>query len=169
MAALTSVLLAASAVAGGVMNYSNSQKQAQATKAQAAFQQQQAESNARLAELDALDAEARGDITTARTGLAYKGMVGDQRAEFAAQGIDVGSGSASDLQADTENMGNLAVLKAHSNAWRQAFGYKVQAQNATQQGQFYQRAQENASNDTLLTGGLEFARSGMQAGYDLLR
>jgi hypothetical protein len=62
-------------------------------------------------------------------------VIGTQRAEFAAQGVDVGSGSAVDVQKDTAYQGEIDALTLRTNAAREAWGYTVEAQGETLQAQ----------------------------------
>lgn len=85
--------------------------------------------NAAVATLQADDAVARGAQEEARFRTGVRGMIGSQRAGFAAGNIDVGSGSAVDVQADTAFLGELDALQIRTNARREAWGYKVQAED----------------------------------------
>jgi hypothetical protein len=86
-----------------------------------------ADFNAQVADLQATDALARGDQNEARFRAGVRGMVGTQRTGFAAGGIDVSSGSAVDVQADTAYFGELDALQIKTNAAREAWGFSVQA------------------------------------------
>lgn len=87
------------------------------------------EYNAQVAELQADDALARGREQQGLQQAQVRRMVGTQRAGFAAQGIDVGSGSAADVQADTTYLGELDRLTIGNNAAREAWGYRVEAED----------------------------------------
>ena len=54
--------------------------------------------------------------------------IGTQRSVQAANGIDVNSGSSAQLQDDTAMLGELDALTIQNNAAREAYGYRVQAQ-----------------------------------------
>lgn len=56
-----------------------------------------------------------------------KQAVGTQRSVQAANGIDVNSGSAAQLQDDTAMLGELDALTIQNNAAREAYGYRIQA------------------------------------------
>jgi hypothetical protein len=64
-----------------------------------------------------------------RFGAQVRALVGSQRASFAGQGVDVGSGSAADVQADAAYLGELDKRQILSNAQREAWGYRVDAEN----------------------------------------
>jgi hypothetical protein len=69
-----------------------------------------ADYNAAVAELQAKDAETRGAEEANRFRKSVNVMVGAQRAGFAAGNIDVGFGSAVDVQADAAFLGELDAL-----------------------------------------------------------
>lgn len=111
---------AAIAIAGGVMGAQNAKQEgafnASMLTGNAAFKQQAADETIAAGNTSA-------DWQRVRTGQA----VGTQRSALAANGIDVNSGSAANLQDDTAMLGELDALTIQNNAAREAYGYKVQA------------------------------------------
>lgn len=85
------------------------------------------EFNAAIADLQAKDAEARGEQEAAKFRQGVRALVSEQRTGFAAGNIDVNYGSAVDTQADAEFLGELDALTIRTNAAREAWGYRVQA------------------------------------------
>lgn len=85
------------------------------------------EFNASVAEAQSADAIERGQEEEHRFRSTVKGVIGAQRAEAAAQGVDVSYGSAVDVQADAAMLGELDALTIRTNAAREAWGYQVQA------------------------------------------
>lgn len=108
------------AMVGGMMG-------AQNAKQEGAFNSSMLAGNAALKEQAAQETINAGDTSAdwqrVRTGQA----VGTQRSVQAANGIDVNSGSASQLQDDTAMLGELDALTIQNNAAREAYGYRVQA------------------------------------------
>lgn len=104
-----------------------SMMQAQGQKQNAAFQSGMMQQNAAFKEQTAQETINAGatsaDWQRVRTGQA----VGTQRSVQAANGIDVNSGSAAQLQDDTAMLGELDALTIQNNAAREAYGYRVQA------------------------------------------
>jgi hypothetical protein len=92
---------------------------------------QLAEYNASVAQLQADDAIARGAEEESRFRESIDVMVGSQRAGFAGANVDVGFGSAVDVQADTRYLGELDALTIRTNAAREAWGFKVQREDLT--------------------------------------
>jgi len=89
--------------------------------------------NAQVADLQAEDAIARGADDESRLRGQVRGIIGAQRAAGAANKVDVGFGSTLDVQADAAFLGELDALQVRSNAQREAWGYKVDAENLRRQ------------------------------------
>lgn len=149
----------------GIANFGNAYSQSQALSAQSAYQKQVYNQNASLAGMQADDAIQRGNLEAGKVRKRTNKMIGDQRASFGAQGIDPASGSAANIENETSAMGELDALTAKNNAWREAWGYKVQANQYTNQGSFAELAADNQSRNTLLTGGMQALGYGAQAAY----
>lgn len=90
--------------------------------------------NAGVSEQAAKDALARGTIEADDMRRQTDRTIGTQRTAFAANGIDVNTGSAGQIQNDTAALGELDALTILNNAAREAYGYKVQAIDQRQQG-----------------------------------
>jgi hypothetical protein len=100
--------------------------------------------NAAVAELQAGDAVTRGTQQENRFRVGVRGMVASQRAGFAGNGVDVGFGSAVDVQADAAYLGEIDALQIRSNAAREAWGYKVQAEDFRRRGVIQRKEGKNA-------------------------
>jgi hypothetical protein len=85
--------------------------------------------NAAVSEQEARDALARGEETAANYGTQIKGLIGKQKASYAAQGIEVNSGSAADVQESAQVIGDRDLRTIRLNAMRESWGYKMQAKN----------------------------------------
>ena len=150
MGASAAILAGASAVSQVGSAYS----QSQAIEAQGEYQKTQFETNAKFADLSGKEALRIGDENANKVKADANRMVGKQRAVLAAQGIDVGTGSAVDIQEDTKQQGELAAMTIKNNAWREAWGYKIDAMNNRYSGSMAAMAATNSSRSTLLTGGI---------------
>lgn len=134
------------ALAGGVMG-------AQSARQEGAYSSSMLTQNAAFKNQAAIETEQAGqtsaDWQRVRTGQA----VGTQRSAQAANGIDVNSGSAAQLQDDTAMIGELDALTIMNNAAREAYGYRVQAgQDLANAGQARTNASSKATGSIL--GGL---------------
>lgn len=83
--------------------------------------------NAHVADLQATDAIERGAEQEGKYRVNIRQTIGAQRAGYAGGNIDVGYGSAVDVQADAAFLGELDALTIRTNAGREAWGYNVQA------------------------------------------
>ena len=138
----------------GFLNLGSGFNQYQAQKAQGEYQKQMFDLNAKLAELNSQDAIRRGDQTASTLRRENKKLMGSQRAALAAQGIDIDSGSALDIQNETADLGYMDQITAKNNAWREAWGYKVESNNSLAQGNLAKSAANFSAYTSLATGGL---------------
>jgi len=136
---------------------------ASALKSQAEYQRQQGEINAQLADMQAGDVIARGDVDATKAIKAGDRMVGEQRAALAASGVDVNYGSSLDAQNDTKASAMADARTIKSNAWREAWGIKTQANTATAQAGFNYAATKGAAANSIATGGMNALSYGTQA------
>ena len=128
-----STAMAALTIANGFMNYRGNRNAEAAAKAEGNFQAGVLGLNADLADRAAEDSILRGKEAANKSRAATRQLAGAQRATLAAQGIDINTGSAADLQLETQDLGELDVLTISNNAQREAYGYKVESWNDRQQ------------------------------------
>jgi len=126
------------------------------------------DTNARLKDLLAEDAIIRGDRQAVKAKQSAKRLIGSQRAALAAQGIDIESGSALDIQEETASLGAEDALNIRNNAWRESWGYKVQANNYRSAASISRTTAKNKSKNTLLTGGLNAVKD-IFVGYNQIK
>ncbi len=127
--------------------------QAQQQEEEGAVQQQIANYNAGVAEMQASDAQRRGIMEAGERRTQTRQQIGRQRTAIAGSGVDVSSGSALDIFADTAAYGELDAQTIQSNAMREAYGYRTQSSNQQFQGGLARQAGQNRSQSTLLTTG----------------
>ena len=141
MAAFTAIAIALSA-ASIATQVIGQKKAGTAAKKQGQLQQKVANSQAEVldfiaavADLQAKDAVQRGAEAEQRFRSQIRGTIGAQRAGFAAGNIDVSFGSAVDVQGDAAFLGELDALTIRTNAAREAWGFRVQAQDIRKRAQ----------------------------------
>jgi hypothetical protein len=110
------------------------------------------EFNARVAETQAADALARGAEDEHTFRAQVRGVIGSQRAGFSGQNVDVGGGSALDVQADAAFLGELDALTIRNNAAREAWGYRQEAENARLGGSQAQSASRWGAASSIVGG-----------------
>jgi len=163
---VSGTIMAGSMALQGTNSILSSQQQARAMKAQGAFRKQQADANARMAMIQsdaALESGDRAAGVARRKGSAIEGA---QKLAAAAQGIDINAGSALDLQLETQQMSEIDVNTIKNNAWREAWGYRAQADNLTGQGNMAASSANFNARSTVLTGGIQaggYALQGLAA------
>lgn len=160
MGAIAAVMFGVKAigdVAGGVMD-SNAQRE------QAKYQKYQSETNARLAEGQAADAIKEGDYEANALSKRAGALRGTQRTSYAAQGINVNTGVAAEVQSDTDALSKIDEARIKENAWRKAWGYKVEALNTRTKGELAYIGGNQAATTTLLTGGMRGLGSLLDSG-----
>lgn len=129
--------------------------ESESLKAQGAYAKQTADANAHLSMLKAQDTKERGALAQNQQLSKVDQMVSSQRAAQAANGVDINSGSAASVRSSSRMMGELDALTIKNNAWREAWGYQVEADNQRQQGEFSNITARSQAANTLLTGGLK--------------
>lgn len=154
--ATASLVLAGVATAMGAYG---TYQQGQQQKAQAEYQAAVANNNAIIAERQAQDSLDRGRVEEQQHRLKVAQMKGTQRSALAASGVQVDSGSALDVVADTAMMGEFDALTIRNNAEREAYAYRVQGSNYQAESGLYSLAGRNAARNgsfgaaTTLLGG----------------
>ncbi len=129
-----------------------------------------AEYNASVAELQSKDAISRGQIDESTVRAGTSAAVGQARASYGAQGLNLDVGSPSDVVKSVASGGALDAMTVRLNAARAAWGFGVQAEsdksqatairnkgivdawNAKTQGNVARSSNRNAAVATILGG-----------------
>lgn len=123
--------------------------------------------NVAALEAQATDAIQRGKESELIFRQKLKQTIGSQRASFAAQGVDVGSGSPADVQADTARQGELDAITIRTNAAREAWGYSTQAQGETLQAAATRRLGTLQARNTRDVGRIQALNARVSGGAQL--
>ena len=115
--------------AGAAMGTVGSYYSARNTKSNLQLQANLADTNAQIAELGAQSALAQGAKEEQRSRLQTTALKKSQRVALAANGVDLGQGSAAELLTSTDLMGDIDANTIRANAVRSAWGYRTQATN----------------------------------------
>ena len=137
LTAMQAIALGAT-VGGTVLSATSAYQQSQVSK-------QIASNNAQTAEYQAQEAQRLGEkqaIEVQRKGAAMKSA---QRVGLAAKGLDLGYGTAADLQDQTDFFTQSDVATTRTNAAKDAWGKRAQGANY--------RGQANAENPLMMAGG----------------
>lgn len=104
-------------------------QQAQATAAANKYNAQVADMNAQISERRAKDAIERGAAEEQKKRQQVAQVLGKQQAAMAANGVDLTFGSPLDTIVDSSVLGELDALTIRTNAYREAYDYRVDAAN----------------------------------------
>lgn len=154
MAAATSTVLMGIGTLFGVgTSLYGGMKEAEAEKAQSQYQAGQLRFNSRLLDRQAGDALRRGRDEANLLRKEGKKYIGSQRASYAGQNVEIDSGSALDAELATAEAIEKDALTISNNAFREAWGYKVQAADARNSARLAEITGRRVASNTLLTGG----------------
>lgn len=122
----------------------------------AAYQQSRttkkvAENNAKIAEFSARDAERRGERDAMRARREGEALKARQRTIMAARGLDLGEGTAQDIQDQTDFFTLVDQATARDNARKEAWGKRMYGAGYSMQA---------AGESPLRSGALSFMNSG---------
>ncbi len=117
----------------------------QAQAQQAAYQSAIATANAKIAQQNADYALQSGEKQAQIYGMKAGQQAAAIRVRQGSSGIDVGSGSAVDVQKSQELVKDIDLNQIRTNAARVAYGYQTEGATATAQAQMYKSASENIS------------------------
>jgi hypothetical protein len=115
-------------VVGTAIKIGSTIKNAMAEKEAADQAERAARLNMQLAlELEA-EAQARGVTEAGKARRLATRIVGEQKANLAAGGIDLASGAVADLAAQTKHYSELDIMTIQNNAAKEALGYRRKAE-----------------------------------------
>tara|TARA_Y100000034_G_scaffold110909_1_gene143469 strand:- start:884 stop:1417 length:534 start_codon:yes stop_codon:yes gene_type:complete len=116
-------------IAGTVAGAYGAYNQSKASKASLEYQASVARNNAEYSESQARDAIRRGQVAENDVRRRTAQLRGSQRARLAANGIDLGEGSALNILLDTDYFGELDALNVRDNSNREAAALRTQGSN----------------------------------------
>jgi len=125
----TSIALIGLAVVGTAVTVVGQQQAARAQQKASDFNAAVARNNSIIAERQAKDAIARGEVEASLAQRQAKQLAARQRVAFAANGVVVDEGTALDIVGDTAELGKFDELRARNNAAREALGFRTQGMN----------------------------------------
>jgi len=119
--------------AGAASSAVGSYYSAQSNKTSLGLQADLADINARMSESAAQQTLLTGQREEQKSDIATANLKGTQRASMAANGIDLGVGTANQVLTSTDVLGEADANTIHANAVRNAMGYRTQGVNQTNQ------------------------------------
>ena len=109
--------------------------------------------NRKTSLIAAADAVRRGDVEADASRVRTRLLIAQQRAGYAAAGVELGSGSTLSTTSDTAMFGEMDALTIENNAQREAWGYVAQGEDFKRKAGLIRSAAKSNSGSTLLTGG----------------
>jgi hypothetical protein len=106
---------------------------AQSQKASLELQASLSDINARMSESAAQQTLLTGQREAQKSRIATANLKGSQRASMAANGIDLGEGTANQILTSTDVLGEIDANTLQANAVRNAWGYRTQGVNQSNQ------------------------------------
>jgi len=119
---------------------------------QAAYEGEVAGYNAKVQDQEAQQATEMGNIAEMEQRQKTQRIIAAQKAAMGSSGIDIGSGSFGKLLDDSYMLGEQDARTIRDNAAKQAWGYRIGAQNTLMQGDMARRAGSANAAGSLLTG-----------------
>ncbi|MBF0164472.1 MAG: hypothetical protein HQM01_08265 [Magnetococcales bacterium] len=114
---------------GAVTSMIGQQQSAAAQSAAAHYNAQVARNNQQIAQQNADLAQQEGQARLTQQRMKSRSLMGAQRAALAANGLEIGSGSALDLQADSAMLSEWDARMIQYNTDKSAWNYTVQGQD----------------------------------------
>lgn len=139
-------------IAGTAFSAMGAYQQASGQKAMMQYQAQVAEVNKKNANLQALDAEKRGDLAQQTVGARVADLRGRQRAALAANGMDLNEGSPADVLASTDYYGMQDQLTQRDNTNKEAWAIRSRGAGFGNDAAMY-RAGADATSPLLAASG----------------
>lgn len=163
------VAAVATVVAAGISAYgavSSANAQSNANKYNATI----ATDNAQIAKQNADFAAISGRAQAEQAALQTRAKIGGIKAQQAASGVDVDSGTDLDVRSSAQELGELNAINVRSNAVRQAYGYQNQSFSDTAQSSLDRYGASSAqtagdiSASSTLIGGIGKTAGGLSSG-----
>lgn len=110
--------------------------------------------NARISETSAQQTLLSGQREEQKSRIATANLKGTQRVNLAANGVDLGEGSAVQILTGTDVMGEIDANTIQQNAIRSAWGYRTQASNSKAQASMSRAASGAISPSSAFTSSL---------------
>ena len=151
--------MSAAAAGVGIAQFGLSFIQSQNQRAVGAYQQRIADFNAKMAEKQADRVIEVGAKNANKVRAEGQKVEAAQKVNFAAQGIDISSGSALAIQQETAALAAEDARTVENNAFMEAMGLRYEALNTRQEGRMAYIGANLDADMSLVQGGLQGALS----------
>ena len=144
---------AAAAVIGLAMSAFGYYQQGEQQKAQYQYQADMMARNAKIADMNAADAQRRGDIEEKQNRLKVAGLIGTQKSAFASSGVAIEEGSPLEVTSDTAAWGEWEAQTIKHNTAKEIWGIKNISADYRAQSGLYDAAATNAYQGGMFKAG----------------
>lgn len=127
-------------------------KQGESSAASAKYNSEVQQTNAQIAKQNADFVGQEANANLAASQQKTRAEAGAIRANQAASGIDVGSGSAEDVQESAKETGQLNAINIRADAVRKAYGYQTQETSDEAQSELDQSEAKNDETSGIIGG-----------------
>jgi hypothetical protein len=141
----------------------SAQEEADALRRQGRFAAQAGRIQKQFSDLSAGQVERQGGARANKIRGEARKLEGSQRARILASGGDVTSGSNAALIAESRAAMENDALTTENNAWREAWGLRVQGTTAESEGRIARMTAGARADSTLLAGGLQATGQGIDS------
>lgn len=152
-------------IVGTGMSVIGSYNQAKTQKASLMYEAAVASNNAKMADYQGSQALLIGQQLEQNERLKTAQSIGSARTAMAANGIDLGEGTANDVLTTTTMMGERDALTIKDNAARQKWAYSVQAMNYRAEAQTDQAMSDSIDPTMAAVGSLLTGATGVASSY----
>lgn len=132
--------------------FADSYAKSRAQKTQGKYEKQIYDTNSRLAGMEADSAISKGKQDVIDYQKEVKKVKGSQLVALAGQGVDLSSETVGDIMKDTATVSAQDTERISNNAWREAWGFRQQALDLNNRGEWASATGKAKARSTLLTG-----------------
>jgi hypothetical protein len=155
----------ASGGTGAIAGIGNAYSQSQALRGQQIYANGMTDVNSGWNRFGQGQILMNGSLAGSRARAQYQNLASTQRAAMAANGVNVNSGSAAQVQSETRTLGEIERLQIQQVALNQALGLKAENLAAVGQNRMRQIATRNNINQGYSAAASNAGRSLVQAAY----
>lgn len=130
-------------VASTAFSVIGAMNEAQAKNDQASYNAAIARNNAKTAEIQAQDAQTRGEEEATAAARKAASLRGSQRATMAARGLDLSAGTPQSLVDQTDYFSQVDQNTIRNNADKESWAKRVQAQNSTMEAKSFEASKRS--------------------------
>ena len=145
--ALTSI---GSSAGGGVLGFMGNLAKGKAESSMYQYQAGVAQFNQKIAEQNRDQAYATGELEAGRYGMKARQTIGGIRSAKAASGLDITSGSASQVADSAHDVAGMDMSTIRSNAARVAYGHTIEGIKYGAEAGMYSAAASNAKKASMI-------------------